>query len=164
MSTEPEIVVLVDLSNIIINVRELDPNKFNFNIETAFKELEEWLKEEDENIVFFCFGTQSLIPLYLASFEKQGYFPITCDLVNGKETTDTKILQFVDIFLVHPVVECICIVSGDEDFLPAVRKIAKKGKRVRICAANRKSLSRKLAKEMGIIYPSQESIHILQSR
>ena len=102
------------------------PEKFSY--EVALKKLFAWIKSEVDEV----FDTFLFAPLYITYTDYQLLFdnhlvPITCPKVplgsaEKRDTVDPILIEKGSKWITHPSLTHVCLVSGDSDFVPLLKK------------------------------------------
>ncbi|MDD2732160.1 MAG: NYN domain-containing protein [Candidatus Pacebacteria bacterium] len=153
--------VLIDWENISKKIREQRYVPERFSRAAALKRLFQWIKDEAGGI----FDTFLFAPIFMTYTDYQllhdnGLFPFTCPKVplgspDKKDTVDPALIKKAEKWITHPELTHICLVSGDSDFIPLLKKAKKRGLLVMISALDPaltkgSSLSKELSKMADI--------------
>ena len=145
-----KVLVLVDLENISMNTPLLFPPA-NFSLEKAFGNLTEKIAQEIGAIVgIFVFVPSHQATVWGEIFQRQGYFTIYCPKKKGKngeekDAVDDELMRFGFKMLDQmPGLDYLCLVSGDQDFVPLLQEARYHGVKNIIAAGDLQSLSKEL--------------------
>lgn len=158
---KPKILVLVDFPNLLLNMAEI-PSFREMATRDALQNLISKIARETKGEVVgtFVFVPPEMANVFGEIFYATGFFIVFCPKIRDKErilkdTTDEHLITLGETLLEHVSdLTHLCLGSGDQDFMPLVRKALNKGLQIIIVAGSEKSLSRELKR-------LADKIHIL---
>ena len=126
-----KVLLLIDWENVFFCLFEsFGPDRLDLHY--RFEKLMEWIKNEIGDLLGshgFIFAPEHFSSYHREICVKNGLRIMICpkkksDQGNGKEedTVDPTIISFGEMMLGHPEVGFICLVSGDEDYVPLLEK------------------------------------------
>ena len=145
-----KVLLLIDWENVIYSLIGLGPHEMDLS--NRIKKLVEWVKKEIGELL----GDNGYVftPAHFAAYHReicvQNNLRIiicpkrkSCTIPPQKEedTVDETLMWFGNMMLVHPDVKTICLVSGDEDFVPFLEQAKKLGKKIVLVPPTLSSLS-----------------------
>ena len=143
------VLLLVDWENLFFTLL----SRFGLedvHIEERVKKLMEWIQAEIGELLGghgFVFAPEHQLSSHQGMCAKNNLWLMTCPkrskgVGQGEEdTVDETLISFGKIMLRHPDVKFICLVSGDEDFLPLLEEAKKYKVKVALVAPTIGSLS-----------------------
>lgn len=150
MSEKRRILVLIDWDNLWLNLLNIFGPE-NVRISHRFDELKKWLRTIGEIFAVFVFAPPFLSPIFRKIIREQGFYLVACDKIEKTadeegqlDTVDEALMKFGELMLDHPDINYLCLVSGDDDFIPLLRKAEEKGIKKAIAVASIHPLSRNL--------------------
>ena len=134
-----KVLVLVDWDNLFCNLYN-DFKAEGMRLDYRLKKLKKWLQNEVAEILGdygFVFAPEHLSFLHQQICVQNGFRLITCPKrqiqnratgeTDEEDTVDETIIWFGQIMMRHPDVKFICLVSGDDDFVPLFEEALKHG-------------------------------------
>lgn len=142
--TVGKVLILVDWDNLFYSL--FDAFGVEINLDYRLEKLMEWIKTEIGEILGdkgFVFAPEHLSPLHQQACVENNFKLIICPkrdvrdeqgrLIKEEDTVDETIIWFGQMMMRHQDVRFICLVSGDDDFVPLFEEVPKYGvKRVLI--------------------------------
>ena len=134
MAVGPKFAVFIDYDNIAIGVRETLNRTFDYRV------VSRWLEDRGEILAQTAYGNWSAhgnSKTVSRSLTKQGvqmeHLPTGANA--GKNGADIALsIDAVELVFTQQHIDAFCILSGDSDFLPLVRKLKKHNKKVYVIA------------------------------
>jgi hypothetical protein len=145
-----KVLVLFDWENAFFSLfSEFGPNKLN--LEYRIKKLMEWIKS-DVGELLGGFGFV-FAPNHFSSYHRKICIQNKIRIMicpkeaskkkgeKARDTVDETIINFGNVMLRHPDVGFICLISGDEDFVPLLENSKKNNVKIALVAPTLNSLS-----------------------
>ncbi len=136
--TANKVLILVDWDNLFYSL--FDAFKVEMNLDYRLEKLMKWIKSEIGEILGdkgFVFAPDHLSPLHQQACVENNFKLIICPkkdirdeqgrLIKEEDTVDETIIWFGQMMMRHQDVEFICLVSGDDDFVPLFEEASKYG-------------------------------------
>ena len=168
----PKMLVLIDLENILLSVRDFGDISSMAFPRQKFDEIVGRLGKIAQIVASFVFGPTNTITRHGDYLRELGFIPVHCPLmVNIKErgpSTDKR--DTVDPVLIETGrtmmsllvgLTHLCIVSGDSDFTPLARDAQRRGLDVVVVAGSRLSLSKNL-EEFACFHKGKKAVFFLK--
>lgn len=158
------IIFLCDVENLVLSMDE-KPSPQDFSLIGGFnREIRAIAREIGEIVDVFMFLPPHYVYAYVEHFHDAGFFTIVCPKVKGKngeeaDTVDSTLMRFGESAINNiQGLTHLCLVSGDRDFTPLIRKAIRKGLKIIIIAGSKRSLSLGLLKlaDKAIIFSPTE--------
>ena len=144
-----EVLVLVDWENLLRSMDVPPPEKFSLS--SGIEKLMDWLESIGEVFGVFVFAPSYMVTGHLEIFHEHGFFTILCPKIPSEgrqeptDTTDSILISFGEkIISALTQLTHLCIVSGDEDFTPLIKKATQQGLKIAIAAGSHSSLASEL--------------------
>lgn len=166
------VIALIDLENIDRTMREEIPPFEGFSYEAGFERIKEWLNSivnKGGTVWIIIYVTEGKIIVQNVDklFDSFGFTVVFCRSEKGptgelKDTTDKHLLR--DGLALSKILDsssCICIGSGDCDFLPIAYEARKKEINIAIIGGSNRSIN-PMMKKAANIHPKTKDkmIHI----
>lgn len=147
---EPRGIMVVDWDNLQFG---LDPDELNeASVIGGFDKIVKIIAREFGEIVdVFVFLPPQAAYTWGETLYKLGFYPIVCPKVMPKEenkekdTVDNTLIELSRSLIANiKDLSFFCLVSGDRDFNPIIRKVMRRGLKIIVVASSLRSLSRHL--------------------
>lgn len=139
-SEKKKVVILVDWDNLLMCLyQKFSPN---VHLEDRIEKFFEWIHENiGETLCGVVFTPRQLSLEHQKMWIKHGFKIMFCpkvhllkaqkDSKSGamrtlKDTVDNELMDFGEMMLNHQDIGCVCLVSGDKDYVPFLEKVAAK--------------------------------------
>lgn len=142
-----EVLVLLDWENILYSLLGLGP--YEMDLAKRINALMEWIKHDIGDIFDgYVFAPEHFTAYHRKICVQNNLEIMICPKRKAKEkgakeedTVDEKLIKFGKKMLKHPDIKIICLVSGDEDFVPFLEKAKNKGVKIALAPPSLGSLS-----------------------
>jgi len=126
-----KVLLLIDWENVFYTLfADFGPDKMNLDL--RFKKLMAWIKEELGKLLGECgfiFAPEHFTTYHREICIQNNLKIMICpkrQIENGEEdTVDETIIWFGKMMMEHPEVKFLCLVSGDEDYVPLLQEAEK---------------------------------------
>lgn len=147
-----QVLILADWDNIFLCLYNVF--RAEMRLEYRIKKMMEWIKSDIGEIFGgygFMFAPEHLSVLHQQLCVENKFKLITCPKrqsrnelgeIATEDTVDETIIWFGRIMLYHPHIKFICLVSGDDDYVPLMQEAEKYGIKRVLVAPTIDSLSR----------------------
>jgi hypothetical protein len=147
-----QVLILADWDNIFLCLYNMF--RAEMRLEYRIKKMMEWIKSEIGEIFGgygFMFAPEHLSVLHQQLCVENNFRLIICPKrqirnelgeIVTEDTVDETIIWFGRIMLCHPDIKFICLVSGDDDYVPLMQEVGKYGTKRALVAPTIDSLSR----------------------
>lgn len=147
LQVSSEVLLLIDWENVFFSLfKGFGPDKMS--LDYRFERLMEWIKDELGELLGghgFIFAPEHFSICHRKICVKNRLRIMICPKrQNGDEVEDTvdeTIIWFGKVMLKHPNVKFICLVSGDQDYVPLLQESQKNGVKIALVAPTLDSLS-----------------------
>lgn len=144
-----KVLLLIDWDNVFLNLfKDLGPNEIRF--EERIDGIRHWL-ESNAGKIFgghgFVFAPEHLSSYYQEVCRDSGLKIIICPKEKSetgpkKDVVDENIIWFAELLADHPDLSWICLASGDSDYVPMLKRMKEKGKKIALAIPTLNSYSR----------------------
>lgn len=132
-----EVLVLIDWDNLFLSL--YDMFKAEMRIEGRIEKMMDWVKKEIGEPLGgygFVFAPEHLSVLHQDLCVKNNLRLVTCpkkriknakeEIVGEEDTVDETLIWFAKLMMDNPGVGFLCLVSGDEDYVPLMEEAARR--------------------------------------
>lgn len=145
--SESKVLLLVDWDNVFHSLFN-DFGADRMNLEYRFEKLIEWVTNSVGDLLSsngFIFAPEHFNAYHRQICVKNKLKIVICPKrqteAQIEDTVDETIIWFGKMMIKHPDVKFLCLVSGDEDFVPLLEEAKKNGIKVALVAPTINSLS-----------------------
>jgi hypothetical protein len=151
LSTAKQVLLLIDWDNLFFSLVNRFGKVEYIRIETRLKILIDWIKEEIGELVGkygFVFAPEHLSLFHQEICINCGLKLITCpkrqlnNIGAQEDTVDETIIWFAKMMTGHFDFKTICLVSGDNHFVPLLEELKEQGIKIALAPPTADSLAR----------------------
>lgn len=152
-TTTNKVLVLVDWDNLFFSL--FSSFKMHMHLEERLKKMMEWVKKDIGEIFEgygFVFAPEHLTYYHQKMCVENSFKLMTCPKrqiknqqgieISEEDTVDETIIWFGKMMMRHPDVNFLCLVSGDNDYVPLFEEAPKHGVKRALAPPTLNSLSR----------------------
>ncbi len=164
-----KVIAIIDWENIRQSMMEESYSPEGYSILSGLEKMKNWLLTIGQQIWIIVYVCSDQLFYFIKTFEQLEFTSIICqpeeEEGQKKDTTDRHIISDFSKLLdmvSDKGIYCLCLGSGDADFMPILKKAKEKGIKIAIAAGSKRSISQDL-KKMADNHPEEgnKMIHII---